>query len=166
LSFGGEYIRYRKTIWRRYGMESVIDVRQIMAEIDSSIDSMSEEEKRLSFNDGGSRGLEDVESMRFDHAVLGSIIDFCRTHSRVESFRDLNVPGVKKAKPFIMLKKVIRRLTQFYVEPVVNDQAEFNANVVLAMDQVDAFIQENQDLKARLDRQEKRIAELEKQLNM
>ena len=65
-----------------------------------------------------------------------------------------------------MLKKVIRRLTQFYVEPVVNDQAEFNANVVMAMDQVDAFIQENQDLKARLERQERRIAELEKQLNV
>ena len=147
-------------------MESVIDVRQIMAEIDSSIDAMSDSEKKLSFSDAGSRGLEDVDTMRFDHEVLGSIIDFCRSHSRVESFRDLNVPGVKSGKVFMAVKKVIRRLTQFYVEPVVNDQADFNANVVHAMDQVNAFIEENQDLKAQIEQQERRIAELEKQLGL
>lgn len=146
-------------------MEGVIDVREIMADIDSSIAAMSEEDKQLSFHDAGSRGLEDAESMKFDVNVLDSIIDFCRTHSRVESFRDLNVPGAKGGKPAIFVKKVIRRLTQFYVEPVVNDQAEFNANVAQAMDQVEAFILENQDLKAQIEQQEKRIAELEKQLD-
>ena len=145
-------------------MGKEIDVRKIMADIERSVDQMSDEEKQLSFVDSGSRGLHDAESMRFDQGILGSIIEFCRTHCRVESFRDLRMPGCRNNPVVLFFKKVIRRLSQFYVEPVVNDQAEFNTNVVSAMDQVQAFIEENRELRAKLVQQERRIAELERQL--
>lgn len=138
--------------------EITVDVRKIMEDINEQIKGMSLRQKKLSFKDEGSYMLNPAAVGEYDAEIFSDILDYLRGHCRVESFRKLD-------GALIPVKKVIRRLTQFYVEPVCNDQAEFNEFVVRSMDQVEAFIHENEELRDIVDSQERQIRELEEKLS-
>ena len=60
----------------------------------------------------------------------------------------------------VLVKKVIRKLIKFYVEPIVKEQNQFNFYTTSAMAQLYAKLEDEQAVK--LDEMQKRIDELEK----
>jgi hypothetical protein len=69
----------------------------------------------------------------------------------------------KKFMTFV--KKIIRRLIKFHVDPIVSDQRRFNADVVKAMNMVNAYIDEKEieieRLTLKQEQLSKRIRQLE-----
>ena len=131
-----------------------------MAEIKQSIKEQGLTADMLSF--------EDVPYKK--NAQSGSAseaLDYVSTHYYVQPYKELQGNPVK-----VFIKKVIRKLTKFYVEPVVFEQNDFNANAVTVMKsltesgsadlggRVETLELANKELLIRLDKLERENAEL------
>ena len=55
-------------------------------------------------------------------------LDYITSHYYIQPYKELKGNPVK-----VFIKKVIRKLVKFYVEPVVFEQNDFNANAVTVM---------------------------------
>jgi len=99
------------------------------------------------------------ESQDFSRKRLNENVTYLNEHWEVSAYRELYVSSGLKGKMFVFVKKVIRKLTKFYVEPIVNDQNQYNAGVTRSMNEMRRFIretqQENQELKKRIEKLEK-----------
>lgn len=94
-------------------------------------------------------------------------LDYVSTHYYIQPYKELQGNPVK-----VFIKKVIRKLTKFYVEPVVFEQNDFNANAVTVMKslaesgsadlggRVETLELANKELLIRLDKLERENAEL------
>lgn len=94
-------------------------------------------------------------------------LDYVSTHYYIQPYKELQGNPVK-----VFIKKVIRKLTKFYVEPVVFEQNDFNANAVTVMKslsesgsadlggRVETLELANKELIIRLDKLERENAEL------
>lgn len=137
-----------------------INIEEIMAEIKQSIKEQGLTADMLSF--------EDVPYKK--NAQSGSAseaLDYVSTHYYVQPYKELQGNPVK-----VFIKKVIRKLTKFYVEPVVFEQNDFNANAVTVMKsltesgsadlggRVETLELANKELLIRLDKLERENAEL------
>lgn len=137
-----------------------INIEEIMAEIKQSIKEQGLTADMLSF--------EDVPYKK--NAQSGSAseaLDYVSTHYYVQPYKELQGNPVK-----VFIKKVIRKLTKFYVEPVVFEQNDFNANAVTVMKsltesgsadlggRVETLELANKELIIRLDKLERENAEL------
>ena len=131
-----------------------------MAEIKQSIKEQGLTADMLSF--------EDVPYKK--NAQSGSAseaLDYVSTHYYIQPYKELQGNPVK-----VFIKKVIRKLTKFYVEPVVFEQNDFNANAVTVMKslsesgsadlggRVETLELANKELIIRLDKLERENAEL------
>lgn len=103
-----------------------IDIEKIMEEIRADIrakgyvnDIPSFETSLVAVNPSGNFSLNTAE-LNFEIGLMNQTWN-------VQAYR----PVGKGIKAFI--KKVIRKLTKFYVEPIVKDQDDFNAHCVRAM---------------------------------
>lgn len=137
-----------------------INIEEIMAEIKQSIKEQGLAADMLSF--------EDVPYKK--NAQSGSAseaLDYVSTHYYIQPYKELQGNPVK-----VFIKKVIRKLTKFYVEPVVFEQNDFNANAVTVMKsltesgsadlggRVETLELANKELLIRLDKLERENAEL------
>jgi len=137
-----------------------INIEEIMAEIKQSIKEQGLTVDMLSF--------EDVPYKK--NAQSGSAseaLDYVSTHYYIQPYKELRGNPVK-----VFIKKVIRKLTKFYVEPVVFEQNDFNANAVTVMKslaesgsadlggRVETLELANKELLIRLDKLERENAEL------
>ena len=137
-----------------------INIEEIMAEIKQSIKEQGLTADMLSF--------EDVPYKK--NAQRGSAseaLDYVSTHYYIQPYKELQGNPVK-----VFIKKVIRKLTKFYVEPVVFEQNDFNANAVTVMKslsesgsadlggRVETLELANKELIIRLDKLERENAEL------
>ena len=137
-----------------------INIEEIMAEIKQKIKEQGLTADMLSF--------EDVPYKK--NAQSGSAseaLDYISTHYYIQPYKELQGNPVK-----VFIKKVIRKLTKFYVEPVVFEQNDFNANAVTVMKslsesgsadlggRVETLELANKELIIRLDKLERENAEL------
>ena len=137
-----------------------INIEEIMAEIKQKIKEQGLTADMLSF--------EDVPYKK--NAQSGSAseaLDYISTHYYIQPYKELQGNPVK-----VFIKKVIRKLTKFYVEPVVFEQNDFNANAVTVMkslaesgsadlgSRVETLELANKELLIRLDKLERENAEL------
>ena len=137
-----------------------INIEEIMAEIKQSIKEQGLAADMLSF--------EDVPYKK--NAQSGSAseaLDYVSTHYYIQPYKELQGNPVK-----VFIKKAIRKLTKFYVEPVVFEQNDFNANAVTVMKslaesgsadlggRVETLELANKELIIRLDKLERENAEL------
>ena len=137
-----------------------INIEEIMAEIKQKIKEQGLTADMLSF--------EDVPYKK--NAQSGSAseaLDYVSTHYYIQPYKELQGNPVK-----VFIKKVIRKLTKFYVEPVVFEQNDFNANAVTVMKslsesgsadlggRVETLELANKELIIRLDKLERENAEL------
>lgn len=122
-----------------------INIEEIMAEIKQSIKEQGLTADMLSF--------EDVPYKK--NAQSGSAseaLDYVSTHYYIQPYKELRGNPVK-----VFIKKVIRKLTKFYVEPVVFEQNEFNANTVSVLNTFRGAInsqpqaQDNSELENRIE---------------
>ena len=137
-----------------------INIEEIMAGIKREIKEKGLTSDMLSF--------EDVPYRR--STAGGSpdeALDYIRSNYTVQPYKELNGNPVK-----VLFKKVIRKLTKFYVEPVFEEQNIFNANAVTVIShlaetdlgkinsRVEALELANKELMLRLDKLERENAEL------
>lgn len=137
-----------------------INIEEIMAEIKQSIKEQGLTADMLSFEDVPYR--KNAQSGSASEAL-----DYVSTHYYIQPYKELQGNPVK-----VFIKKVIRKLTKFYVEPVVFEQNDFNANAVTVMKsltesgsadlggRVETLELANKELLIRLDRLERENAEL------
>jgi hypothetical protein len=137
-----------------------INIEEIMAEIKQSIKEQGLTADMLSFEDVPYR--KNAQSGSASEAL-----DYVSTHYYIQPYKELQGNPVK-----VFIKKVIRKLTKFYVEPVVFEQNDFNANAVTVMKsltesgsadlggRVETLELANKELIIRLDKLERENAEL------
>lgn len=98
-----------------------INIEEIMAEIKRSIKEQGLTADMLSF--------EDVPFKKTAQGGSASeALDYITSHYYIQPYKELKGNPVK-----VFIKKVIRKLVKFYVEPVVFEQNDFNANAVTVM---------------------------------
>ncbi|MBQ6035106.1 MAG: hypothetical protein IJL33_06385 [Ruminococcus sp.] len=142
-----------------------INIEEIMAEIKQKIKEQGLTADMLSF--------EDVPYKK--NAQSGSAseaLDYISTHYYIQPYKELQGNGIK-----VFFKKVLRKLMKFYVEPVVFEQNDFNANAVTVIksltenksadmsSKVEAMELAHKELMIRLDNLERENAELRSRLN-
>lgn len=137
-----------------------INIEEIMAEIKQSIKDQGLTADMLSFEDVPYR--KNAQSGSASEAL-----DYISTHYYIQPYKELKGNPVK-----VFIKKVLRKLIKFYVEPVVFEQNDFNANAVTVMKsltesgsadlggRVETLELANKELLIRLDRLERENAEL------
>ena len=98
-----------------------INREEIMAEIKRGIKEQGLTADMLSF--------EDVPFKKTAQGGSASeALDYITSHYYIQPYKELKGNPVK-----VFIKKVIRKLVKFYVEPVVFEQNDFNANAVTVM---------------------------------
>ncbi len=107
-----------------------INIEEIMAEIKQNIKDQGLTADMLSFEDvpyekpvdmtSGTSVEESDEALRY-----------LNTHYYIQPYKELGGNPLK-----VFFKKVIRKLTKFYVEPVVFEQNEFNANTAKVLNTI------------------------------
>ncbi|MGN0614706.1 hypothetical protein [Ruminococcus flavefaciens] len=142
-----------------------INIEEIMAEIKQKIKEQGLTADMLSF--------EDVPYKK--NAQSGSAseaLDYISTHYYIQPYKELQGNSIK-----VFFKKVLRKLMKFYVEPVVFEQNDFNANAVTVIksltenksadmsSKVEAMELAHKELMIRLDKLERENAELRSRLN-
>ena len=137
-----------------------INIEEIMAEIKQSIKDQGLTADMLSFEDVPYR--KNAQSGSASEAL-----DYISTHYYIQPYKELKGNPVK-----VFIKKVLRKLVKFYVEPVVFEQNDINANAVTVMKsltesgsadlggRVETLELANKELLIRLDRLERENAEL------
>lgn len=134
--------------------ESVtVNVNEIMKEIRNDIQEKGYTNDMLSFDDV----IVDVGTghvTKFDKVKFNEEIFNINHEWNVQAYRPL-----QGGKVSVFFKKVIRRLVYFFVEPIVLAQDGFNASLVRMMNQMNCYIDEQneqiKELKEKIDELEK-----------
>ena len=134
-----------------------INTEEIMQEIRQQIEKRGYTKNELRFADVATE-MSDVIGEVPDYYELQN---FELTVDRMDAKREVQCWRLIGGNKIVAaVKKVIRKLVKFYVEPIVQSQNEFNFYTTSAMAQMRAKLEEEQDVK--LLEMQKRIEELEK----
>ena len=118
-----------------------VNVEEIMKEIRDEIDKKGYRKAPLSFEDIPI-GLG-VSDGPFHMARMEECRNLLNNQFSVITYRVLE-PGPRKfGKLIVFMKKVVRKLVRFYVDPVVEQQNRFNFTVAEFSNEVTKFISEN-----------------------
>ena len=131
------------------GTENNINVEEIMKQIKADINAKGYTNDLLSFDDV----VVDVSSMnvvKFDKLQFKEDLYVANHEWNVNPYRPLQGGKIR-----VFIRKVIRKLVYFFVEPIVMAQDGFNASVVRMMNQMNCYI----------DQQEKEIEELKAKIS-
>lgn len=150
-----------------------INIEEIMADIRKKIKEENLTADMLSFEDVPYKKPVQVQANTLEAA--DESLRYLNTRYYIQPYKEL------KGNPVVVfIKKVLRKLMKFYVEPVVFEQNDFNANTVAVLntlrqnaggsdsselnDKLDAVILENKQLAIRLDKLERENAQLRSEL--
>lgn len=143
-------------------MDNNINIEEIMSQIKREIKEKNLTADMLSF--------EDVPYERPTDMSSGSSLEDCdsaltymNTHYYIQPYKELQGNPLK-----VFFKKVIRKLTKFYVEPVVFEQNDFNANTTKALNSLRSAVNtgsESSDMNDRLQVLELAQKELTKRID-
>ena len=134
-----------------------VNTEEIMAQIRQEIKEKGLSSDMLSFEDipyskpvqAGNAG--DISGEEFSARLI-----WLKAHYYIQPYKQLAGNAVS-----VFAKKVIRKMAKFYVEPVVFEQNDFNANVVSV---IDSLTESNKKLTRRVDALEQENIELRKRL--
>jgi hypothetical protein len=140
-----------------------IDVEEIMQEIRTQIKERGYTKNDLRFADVNPNSvtyLEEIDEY-FELTNFGQTVEKMNGSRKVQCWRPL--AGNKIA---VFIKKIIRKLTKFYVEPIIRDQNQFNFYTTSAMSQLYAKIEDEQavkmeEMQRQIETLEQRIRQLE-----
>lgn len=131
-----------------------LDIEKIMDEIRQEIKDKRETTEILSFEEIPFESASVNTEDKFSLNVLNENVNISNERYLIQAYRPLNGNPL-----FIFIKKVIRKLIKFYIEPIVNDQNNFNVSILRSMNAVRSFINEN-------NYDSERVKELEKSLKL
>lgn len=131
-----------------------IDIEEIMADIRREITEKHLTPDMLSFEDVPyDKPGEAVNKCSLQSPEARDAMVYLHSHYAVQPYKPLSGNPIA-----VFVKKVIRKLTKFYLEPVVADQNEVNANIVRMLNALEQSAQTSGTQTA-----EKRLAVLELQ---
>lgn len=106
-----------------------INIEEIMSEIRQKIKDQNLTADMLSFEDVPYKKAS--QTANNPNVTLGeadTALAYLNAHSYIQPYKEL------QGNPLaVFIKKIIRKLTKFYVEPVVFEQNDFNANTVAVL---------------------------------
>jgi hypothetical protein len=103
-----------------------INIEEIMEEIRQEIREKHLTPDMLSFEDVPYNKPGDaVSGYGMDSEEAQNALIYLNGHYNVQPYKPLGGNAL-----FVFIKKVIRKLTKFYIEPIVADQNQINANAV------------------------------------
>lgn len=109
-----------------------INIEKIMQDIRQEIKDKGLTSDMLSFEDVPYQKPGDaVSGCTMDSEEIRNAMVYLNGHYNIQPYKPLGGNAL-----FVFVKKVIRKLTKFYVEPIVFDQNDFNANVVRVLNAV------------------------------
>lgn len=115
-----------------------VNVEEIMSGIRAEIKEKGYSSEMLSFADVPADADTGIYVERFDADMLRGNVQYISTHHRVDPYRPLSGNPVA-----VFLKKVLRKLMSFYVEPYAAEQSSLNANIAQAEQQIELYIRES-----------------------
>lgn len=121
---------------------NIINIEEIMQEIREEIKKNGYTNDMLSFNDI-TIDETDLKMNKFDKVIFNEELYAMNTSWNIQAYRPLVCTGTIKSKMAVFIKKVIRKCIKFYVEPITDEQAAFNANIVRTFNLLDCYISEN-----------------------
>lgn len=129
---------------------NTIDVKKIMDEIREDIEKRGIEEDEFLF--------EDIvnEMSFFENKDVKMCLEELNKSWSIPAYRQLRSRRGILGELIIFFKKVIRKMIKFYVEPIVDDQVNYNANIVRTLNSFWEYMEKN----------ENRILELEKEIRI
>jgi hypothetical protein len=139
-----------------------IDMEKLMEEIKETINSRNYVEPNIKFKDIEMEGMGSVIStvFEFDLKELEQNVIYANERCNIEAYRYLSSYRPVLGKFVTFLKKIVRKICKFYVEPIVEDQNGFNISITRTCNQLLAYVKEmqkeNDELKARINELEKK----------
>ena len=143
--------------------ETVTKSEQVLNEVRTDIKKRKLDGTLPSFqvvvqeNQGDTMVLLDADGEEYDETKLCKNLSVLKRNYMVVLDRPL-APGLSKQKRFV--RKVVRKLTRFYINPVVRDQNSLNAATVNVLHQMNRHITKQQ---AKIRELEKEVEALKKQ---
>ena len=118
-----------------------INIEDIMKEIREEINKKNYPGNIIKFEDveldKNSIEMLELDTIKFNQDSFKSSIVYLKNNKEVSAWRYFEPNGlISKLKIFI--KKVIRKMTKFYIEPIVNDQNNLNEKIYEALCQINA----------------------------
>lgn len=144
-----------------------INIEDIMKEIQENIKERGYSKKDLKFADIEVVSPEDMKG-EFDINTFKACVHETYQSRYINSYRSLtsSIPGIGFIVKFI--KRVLRKLMCFYIEPIVEDQNKFNDNITRNISQVSTKFDNDAEtvklLEARVEELEVTCRKLEKML--
>lgn len=112
-----------------------INIENIMQDIRNEIKEKGYTYDMLSFKEVTAAPLSDTENVSI--ADIEKDVNYMENASAVAAYRPLG--GSKLA---VFIKKIIRKLIKFYVEPIVESQNDFNSSAVRSLNSVVAYMKQ------------------------
>ncbi|MBP3746590.1 MAG: hypothetical protein J6I47_03885 [Ruminococcus sp.] len=143
-------------------MDNNINVEEIMSQIKREIKEKNLTADMLSFEDVPYEKPTDMSSGS-SLEDCDSALTYMNTHYYIQPYKELQGNPLK-----VFFKKAIRKLTKFYVEPVVFEQNDFNANTTKALNSLRSAVNngsESSDMNDRLQVLELAQKELTKRID-
>lgn len=141
-------------------MSTEINIEEIMQEIRENIKQRGYEQEILSFDDVKLSPSAIKPTSGFSADDLIQEVDYmnrnwCNAYA---------VPISSKNPVAVLIKKVMQKLTNFIVFPIVNFQNEYNASNVRCVNQMKEYIAEMEEYKAKIEKLEKELKQVKAQL--
>lgn len=109
-----------------------INIEKIMEEIRQEIQEKGYTNDMLSF--------DDITDFDEENKTLEDYFDILNSIWNVQAYRELPGGNGLVSKLNVFIKKVLRKLIKFYIEPIVADQNEFNANCVRLLNMINGHM--------------------------
>ncbi len=130
-----------------------INIEEIMQQIRNEIEEAGYTDDMLSFDDvdldDGNFQFETFSKEDFNQEVY----DLNHTWD-IQTYRNVGSGGIVS-----FIKKAVRKVIRFYVDPAVEDQNQFNAKLVKTMNLMNCYIHEQDATIAALKNQIKKLEE-------
>lgn len=140
-----------------------INIEDIMAAIRAEIKEKGYTSDMLSFNDIVVDTIE-INIEKFDKVKFNEELYAMNTLWNVQPDHPLNTAGGFKSRITIFIKKIIRKMIRFYVEPITMDQDTFNATIVRSFNLINCYIAEQASHpQGKIGKEEEMIKNLSKQ---
>ncbi len=122
-------------------MENKINIEEIMAQIKREIEEKGLTPDMLSFEDVPYKKPVQVSAETGTSlSAADEALAYVNAHHYIQPYKPLAGNPIK-----VFIKKVIRKLTKFYVEPVVFEQNSFNAAAVNVLNVMKSSAESRQD---------------------
>lgn len=112
-----------------------INIEEIMEEIRKEIKEKGYTNDLLSF--------EDVVESNSGNKTLEEYYDILNATWNIPAYRMLSGGKGPIGRLKVFVKKVLRKIMKFYVEPIASEQTEFNANNVRLLNLINSYMELN-----------------------